>query len=159
MVVTILNQIRVKTGATILVIGHTTKGNPSVAIQPGDYYGSAMIQNFFNELFYLDKTKDGNFFIAHSKTKHKDCFDQIVPVLNRGDHHRLGFGFTFCNLQNLSDIQLPLTLIQPKLSRKKPLPLCIREIQTLLSAGFSQNDIALFCDVSRSAINHIINNT
>jgi len=159
MVITILNQIRVKTGATILVIGHTTKGNPSIAIQPGDYYGSAMIQNFFHELFYLDKTKDGNFFIANAKTKHKENFDQIVPVLFRGDHQRLGFGFTFCNLQNISDIQLPLALIQPKLTRKKPLTLCTREIQTLLSAGFSQADVALLCDVSRSAINHIINNT
>ncbi|MEI6901061.1 MAG: AAA family ATPase, partial [Bacteroidota bacterium] len=105
-VIAMLNRIRINTGASILVIGHTTKGNPRVCIQPTDYYGSAMLQNFFNELSFLDAAKDGNFFLCHSKTKHKECFNQTVPVFSRGDHQRVGVGFTFCNLQNLIDIQL-----------------------------------------------------
>ncbi len=155
MVITILNQIRVKTGATILVIGHTTKGNPSIAIQPGDYYGSAMIQNFFHELFYLDKTRDGNFFIANAKTKHKDNFDQIVPVLSRGDHHRLGFGFTFCNLQPISDIQLPIALEQHKSQRHRNLTEFKDCIDLLLSHGFTQRRVADFIGVNHSSISRL----
>ncbi len=159
MVITILNQIRVKTGCTVLVIGHTTKGNPSIAIQPGDYYGSAMIQNFFHELFYLDKTKDGNFFIAHAKTKHKDNFDQIVPVLSRGDHHRLGFGFTYCYLQNISDIRLPLSLETLKTTRQRDLSKFVKQIHDLYSYGNSIKTISEIFGVSHTAISRYIHTT
>ncbi len=110
MVITILNRIRYNTGCSILVIGHTTKGNPKCAIQPNDYFGSSMIQNFFSELFYLDKTKDDNFFLCNVKSKDKESYETTVPVLSRGDHSRLGVGFSFCYLSSIADIQLPYFL-------------------------------------------------
>ena len=109
-VISMLNRIRIITGASVLVIGHTTKGNPAVCIQPTDYYGSSMLQNFFNELYFLDQTKTGSFFLCHSKTKHAECYNQTVPVFSRGAHPRFGVGFTFDNLQSISDIQLPNAL-------------------------------------------------
>jgi hypothetical protein len=158
-VIAMLNRIRIKTGASILVIGHTTKGNPRVCIQPTDYYGSAMLQNFFNELSFLDMTKDGNFFLCHSKTKHKECYNQTVPVFFRGDHHRVGVGFTFCNLQNINDIQLPMMLAPNKEGRTRNLSRFRDFVQILLERGKSQSDIASFCGVTRAAIHYLLNNT
>jgi RecA-family ATPase len=159
MVIAMLNRIRIITGASILVIGHTTKGNPRVCIQPTDYYGSAMLQNFFNELSFLDMTKDGNFFLCHSKTKHKECFNQTVPVFSRGEHHRVGVGFTFCNLQNLIDIQLPMMLTPNKSGRSGNLTDFRKEIGTLLSGGITHAQIAKVFGVSRSAVSHFLSNT
>ena len=159
LVIAMLNRIRVNTGASILVIGHTTKGNPRVCIQPTDYYGSAMLQNFFNELSFLDVTKDGNFFLCHSKTKHKECYNQTVPVFFRGEHHRVGVGFTFCNLQNLTDIQLPMMLAPIREGRSRNLSEFKREISLLLAGGLTHNRIAQVFGVSRSAISHQIDDT
>ncbi len=64
-----LQQIREKTGAALLVIGHTTKGDPRTAVSSVSYYGSAMLQNFFTEMFYLDTTKDGRFFLSMPKPR------------------------------------------------------------------------------------------
>ena len=156
MVIAMLNRIRIITGASILVIGHTTKGNPRVCIQPTDYYGSAMLQNFFNELSFLDAAKDGNFFLCHSKTKHKECFNQTVPVFSRGEHNRVGVGFTFCNLQNLIDIQLPMMLIANKDGRIRNLSHFRDFINILINAGKSQKEIADFAGVSRQAIGYLL---
>ena len=159
MVIAMLNRIRILTGASILVIGHTTKGNPRVCIQPTDYFGSAMLQNFFNELSFLDMTKDGNFFLCHSKTKHRECYNQTVPVFTRGEHHRVGIGFTFCNLQNINDIQLPMMLVPNKDGRSRNLSEFKQEISLLLAEGLTHDRIAKVFGVSRSAISHQINNT
>ena len=155
MVISILNRIRFNTGASILVIGHTTKGNPKCAIQPNDYFGSSMIQNFFSELFYLDKTKDGNFFLCNAKTKDKDSFEHFVPVLMRGDHHRVGVGFTFCNIQALADIQLPFALEQHKPHRSRNLNEFKDCVDLLLSHGNTQTRVADFAGVTPSSISHL----
>jgi len=154
LIIAMLNKIRKVTGCSILVIGHTTKGNPLVCVQPTDYYGSAMLQNFFSELSYLDATKDGNFFLCHSKTKQKEIYNQTVPVFSRGDH-RLGLGFTFLSLQPLSEIQLPFTL--PVKKRTRNMKDFVRLISILIQAGVSQADIAKLCDVSRTTIYRILN--
>jgi hypothetical protein len=159
MIISMLNRVRLLTGASILVIGHTTKGNPAVCVQPTDYYGSAMIQNFFNELCYLDKTKDGNFFLCHSKTKHSECYDRTVPVLSRGEHHRVGFGFTFCHLSDISDVQLPFALNPDKGPRSRNLSEFKKEISILMGNGISQADIARFCNVNHSSISRILTKT
>jgi RecA-family ATPase len=159
MVIAMLNRIRINTGASILVIGHTTKGNPRICIQPTDYYGSSMLQNFFNELSFLDMTKDSNFFLCHSKTKHKECFNQTVPVFSRGEHNRVGVGFTFCNLQNLIDIQLPMMLTSNKSGRSGNLSDFRKEITLLSAGGTTHAQIAKLLGVSRSAVSHFLNNT
>jgi RecA-family ATPase len=110
MVIKRLQQIREQTGAAVLVIGHTTKGDPRTAVSPVSYYGSAMLQNFFTEMFYLDTTKDGRFFLCHAKTKREERYTTVVPAFTRGEHPVVGLGFTFEALQNLADIQLPFSL-------------------------------------------------
>jgi len=155
-IIAMINRIRKFTGSSIMVIGHTTKGNPRICIQPTDYYGSSMLQNFFNELFFLDMTKDGNFFLCHSKTKHKETYTSIVPVLSRGDHSRFGAGFTFLNLQKLSEIQLPDALLIQNRHRSRNLSKFKREISILLSNGCSQQDIADLCNVTQSAVSRCI---
>ena len=154
MITSMLNKIRKVTNCSILVIGHTTKGNPLVCIQPTDYFGSAMLQNFFSELSYLDATKDGNFFLCHSKTKQKELYNQTVPVFSRGDH-RIGLGFTFLSLQPLSEIQLPFNLSVKKRSRN--MKKFANAITALVNAGFSQNEIAALCDVNKSSISRLLN--
>jgi hypothetical protein len=155
MVIAMLNRIRILTGASILVIGHTTKGNPRVCIQPTDYYGSAMLQNFFNELSFLDMTKDENFFLCHSKTKYRECYNQTVPVFFRGDQSRVGVGFTFCNLQNLADIQLPFALELHKTTRRD-LSKYVKQIHDLYSSGSSIKTISEIFGVSHTAISRYI---
>ena len=154
-----LNRVQERTGASILVIGHTTKGNPKVCIQPPDYYGSAMLQNFFTELSFLDKTKDGNFFLCHSKTKHKECYDTTVPVFSRGDHSRFGLGFTYLYLQQLSDIQMPYAINPAPRHRPRNLTEFRKEIACLLAHGFTQSNIARFLDVTQQSISHLLNST
>jgi hypothetical protein len=157
--VALLNRIRKLNGCSILVIGHTTKGNPKVCIQPTDYYGSAMLQNFFHELSFIDMTKDGNFFLCHSKTKHEECYNQTVPVFTRGKHPRFGLGFSYVSLQSLSDIQLPEMLGSPVKLRPRNLSAFKTDIDILLSNGRSQSEIARFAGVSPSAIHQCINST
>ncbi len=155
MVITILNRIRYNTGCSILVIGHTTKGNPKCAIQPNDYFGSSMIQNFFSELFYLDKTKDDNFFLCNVKSKDKESYETTVPVLSRGDHSRLGVGFSFCYLSSLADIQLPFSLEQPKVPRNRNLSEFKDGVDLLLSHGWSQRRCADFVGVQHTSISRL----
>jgi len=137
-----LNRIRKVTGCSILVIGHTTKGNPQVCIQPTDYYGSSMLQNFFQELSFLDATKNGDFFLCHSKTKRRESYTQTVPVFSRGDHPRLGVGFTFLGLQPLSEIQLPMHLVAPKRQQPENLAKFKKEISLLAKNGLPQSNKA-----------------
>jgi hypothetical protein len=79
-VIEFMKRIRQNTGASFLVIGHTTKGDPRTAITPTSYYGSAALQNFFTEVSFIDATRDGKFFLCHSKTKRK-MFTQIMFLL------------------------------------------------------------------------------
>ena len=153
-VISVLNRIRKILKCSILVIGHTTKGNPNLRVNPSDYYGSAMMQNFFNELSFIDKTKDENFFICHAKTKRAETYDKSVPVFERGDNPKTGLGFNFIGMQNIADIQLPATIDLPykrkhNLSEFKPM------IDCLLNAGYKQFEIAKFCDCSQANISHI----
>ena len=155
MMITMLNRVRNNTGASILVIGHTTKGNPRIAIQPTDYFGSSMLQNFFSELSFLDTTTDGNFFLCHSKTKHAECYTQKVPVFSRGPHPVIGVGFTFEALFPLSEVQLPLTLISASDTKRRNLSRFKPAIAILDKAGVKRSVIADLCNVNRSAITHL----
>lgn len=156
MVITFLNQVRKITGASILVIGHTTKGNPKIAIQPTDYFGSSMVQNFFSEVSFLDRTNDGKFFLCHAKTKREECYTDTVPVFTRGDHPIVGVGFTYESLRTLSGIQLPFTL-EPdrKSTRSRNLAEYRDCVEALLERGKSQRRIAEFAGVSHTAIRNL----
>lgn len=152
MVISSLNRIRKITGASILVIGHTTKGNPKIAIQPTDYFGSSMVQNFFSEISFIDRTKDGKFFLCHAKTKYKECYDQVVPVFTRDHHPVVGVGFAFESMQLVSDIQLPLAFNADKPSRRSNMAKFKKEISILDAAGVNRTTIAEMCNVARSTI-------
>lgn len=156
MVITVLNRIRIKTGASIFVIGHTTKGDPMIRIHSTDYYGSAMVQNFFHELSFLDQTKDGDFFLCHSKTKKSERYNKIVPVFFRGDHRYVGYGFNYVSLQSLADIQLPLALTNPSMHRSRNLKAFKKEITILFANGISQSEIADLCNVNRSSVSRLL---
>ncbi len=156
MVITALNRIREKTGASFLVIGHTTKGQAETAILPTSYYGSSMVQNFFTEIFYLDTTKEGKFFLAHAKTKREECFNKTIPVFTRGPHPRLGVGFTYESLQNITDVQLPTTLNEPRQTRRTNMSKYVNEIMILDKAGINRTTIAAMCDVSRTTIYRLL---
>lgn len=154
-IISTLRRIQMKTGASMLVISHTTKGNPKVAIQPTDYYGSSMIQNFFTELSYLDASKDGRFFLCHQKTKFPENYSQSVPVFTRGEHPVVGVGFNYEAMMPLVDIQLPYALKSGKSSRRYNLSKFKNELDILIQAGIKPATIAKICDVDRSAISRL----
>ncbi len=158
-VITTLNRIREKTGASFLVIGHTTKGDPKTAISPTSYYGSSALQNFFTEIFFLDAARDGRFFLCHAKTKREECYSDIVPVLSRGRHPVCGVGFTFEQLMPLSEVQLPLVLAPQRPSRRIPMTQFRYELSILDRAGVKRNRMAEMCNVNRSAISRVFENT
>lgn len=151
-VIDTFRRIKQKTGASFLIIGHTVKSFQNIAITENSYYGSAHIANFFTEIFYLDKTNNGNFFLKHSKTKQRESWTDTVPVLSRGRHSRDGIGFTFISLQLLASIQLPNS---NKTQKKKPSDFK-NEIQKMYNAGILQTKIADIFGCSRSAINQIL---
>lgn len=150
-----LKRIRQNNKASFLVIGHTTKGDQRTAISPTSYYGSAMLQNFFTELFYLDMTKDEKFFLCHSKTKRAECYNKNVPVLNRSDESKTGYGFTYERLESISDVQLPLT-IQTHGQRKTNLSKYRNELLIIEKTGIKRTVIADICNVDRSTITRIL---
>ena len=151
-VIDTFRRIRQKTGASFLIIGHTVKSLQNIAITENSYYGSAHIANFFTEIFYLDKTNNGLFFLKHAKTKQKEAWTDIVPVLSRGEHHRDGTGFSFVSLQ-------PIDLVQMRhantTEKKKPSEF-MDEIKAMAKAGISQVRIAEIFGCSRSAINQLL---
>lgn len=152
LVISTLNRIRLKTGAALLVIGHTTKGNHKIAIQPSDYYGSSMVQNFFYHISYLDKTKDGKFFLCNTKIKHEESYEDIVPVFTRGSHPTVGVGFTFEQLLPLSEIQLPASITVAHPPKKRNLGQFKKEIAILDNAGIKRSVIASMLNVDRTSI-------
>lgn len=154
-VIEALKRIRQNNKASFLVIGHTTKGDPRTAISPTSYYGSAMLQNFFTELFYLDMTKDEKFFLCHSKTKRAECYNKSVPILNRSDESKTGYGFTFERLESISDVQLPLS-IQNHGGRKTNLSKYRNELSMIERTGIKRTVIADLCNVDRSTITRIL---
>lgn len=156
LMVDMLNRVRKNTGASILVIGHTKKENPKIAIQPTDYFGSSMLQNFFSEVSFLDMTKDGNFFLCHSKTKHSENYTQTVPVFTRGLHSTVGVGFTFQALHPLSEVQLPMSLISSNDTKKRSLVRFKNEIAILDRAGVKRTVIADLCNVNPSSITRVL---
>jgi RecA-family ATPase len=152
-----LNRMRIQTGAAIVIIAHTIKFNPSVAVQINSFYGSSMIGNFFKEMFYLDQTRDGKYFLCHAKTKHREVYNVTVPVFTLGDHPAVGTGFTFEALMNLSDVQMPLTMVPEKsTSRKYSLSDYRRELIMMEQAGIKRNTIAEICNVGKSTITKIL---
>ena len=151
-VIDTFRRIRQKTGASFLIIGHTVKSMLNIAITENSYYGSAHIANFFTEIFFLDKTKDGNFFLKHTKTKQKNAWTDTVPVLSRGKHIRDGLGFTFLALMELDSIQLPSSL---NIKKRKPSDYKT-EILKMYNAGILQTKISEIFRCSRSAINQIL---
>lgn len=154
-VIDMLRRTRQTTGASFLVIGHTVKSLPTIAITENSYYGSAHIGSFFTEIFYLDKTNNGQFFLRHSKTKQKESYTDTVPVLSRGEHSRDGTGFSFVSLQALDLIQLPHNSTATK---KRPSEFK-NEIKAMISVGISKAKIAEIFSCSRSAITQILNDT
>lgn len=147
-----LRRIRQKTGASFLVIGHTIKTLQNSAITENSYYGSAHIANFFTEIFYLDKTITGNFFLKHAKTKQRDAWTDTVPVLRRGDHERDGVGFTFDSLQPIDLVQMPHA---NQTFKRRPSDYK-HEIKLMIETGISQTKIAEIFGCSRSAICQLI---
>lgn len=158
MLISSLNKIRQKTGASILVIGHTTKGNPKVAIQPTDYFGSSMVQNFFYEVSYIDTTPDGKFFFSHTKTKHEESFIKEVPVFTRGLHPVVGIGFNFEAIRPLTEVQLPYVLPQQQPNTKKRfINEFENELQILKQANISITRIAEFSNFKKSSVYRFLN--
>jgi hypothetical protein len=102
-------------------------------------------------------TKDENFFLCHSKTKYRECYNKTVPVFFRGDHHRVGIGFTYCNLQNLDDIQLPFALELHKSQRSRNLAEFKDCIDLLLTHGNTQKRVADFIGVNQSSVSRLFN--
>jgi RecA-family ATPase len=151
-VIEFMKRIRQNIGASFLVIGHTTKTDHRTAITPQSYYGSSSLQNFFPEIFFLDATKDGRFFLCHAKTKREECYIDNVPVFTRGDHPVAGIGFTFQQIQALSDIQLPMALSTRDSPKRRSLSNYKEEISILDNAGVKRSRIAELCGVSKSAI-------
>lgn len=151
-----LNRIRLKTGAAFLIIGHTVKFNPMIAVLPTSFYGSSMLANFFKEMFYLDQTLDGKFFFCHAKSKHKEAFISTVPVFTRGNHLKVGTGFTFESMKKLSEVQLPLTPSSKSSVRKTHLSRYRNEIMIMEQAGIKRNIISEICGVERSTISRIL---
>jgi VirE N-terminal domain/AAA domain len=156
-VIETLKRIRQNLNAGFLVIGHTIKDDPRIAISPTSYYGSAMLQNFFTELFYLDMTKDERFFLCHSKTKHKEAYKKDVPILTRSDNSAVGLGFTYECLQSLSEVQLPLFLKNTNGANKRNLSKYKDDLAKMEKAGMSRVTIAEICNVDRSTISRILN--
>lgn len=154
-VIEFMKRIRQNIGASFLVIGHTTKSDIRTAITPQSYYGSAMLQNFFSEIFFLDATNDGRFYLSHAKTKRLESYIETVPVFTRGAHPLVGTGFTFESLQPLPEVQLPLTIVPAPKSRKINLADFKQEIAILDQAGIRRSRIADIFNVSRSAVSHI----
>lgn len=157
-VVSWLDMIRKRTGASVLAVGHTTKGHPRLAIQPNDFFGSSMLQNFFKELFYIDATNDGRFFLCHSKTKSEECYVDTVPVFTRGKHPVVGVGFNYEAMMPLAEVQLPFALQPDKVRRKINLKHFRNEIAILDREGVSRATIAELLGVSRTSIYNLLDN-
>ena len=147
-----VNRVRLLTGASIVIIGHTVKNNPRVAVLQNSYFGTSMLANFFKEMFYLDRTRDDKYFLCHAKAKHKEAYTTTVPVFTLGDHPLVGTGFTFESLMPLSEVQLPLVMNPSHGSRRANIAKYKKEISILDNAGVNRTTIAAMCDVARSTI-------
>jgi hypothetical protein len=154
-VIEFMKRIRQNTGASFLVIGHTTKGDSRTCINSQSYYGSAAIQNFFPEIFYLDATKMGKFFLCHAKTKREHQYITTVPVFNRCFSDKWGLGFVYEGMQEVSEIQLPIRVFA-RAERKINLSHFKEELSIMNNAGIKQATIAKMCNVSRQNISKIL---
>ena len=155
-VIEFMNRIRQTIGASFLIIGHTTKTDSRIAITPQSYYGSSSLQNFFREIFYLDTTKDENFFLSHAKTKYKEEYVKTVPLLTRGSHPLSGVGFTYQSMMAVSDIRLPYSLTPEIQHRKRDLNAYLNQILILDERGTSCQVIADIFNVDRRSIYRIL---
>lgn len=155
-VISSLRRIKQRTHASFLVIGHTTKGNSSLAIQESDYFGSSMVQNFFSEVFYLDTTLDEKFFLCQVKTKRPECYKKEVPVFTRGEHPKLGVGFNYEYMRSIEEVQLPATLGPVDKPKKRNLKGFLPEIAILDREGVNRSRIAELLDVSRGTLYRLL---
>jgi hypothetical protein len=155
-VIDVLKRIRQKTRASFLVIGHTVKSQAGIAISNNSYFGSSAFERFFTEIFYLDATKHGSFFLCQAKSKQAEQYTDFVPVFTRGDHPIYGLGFSFERICSLSEVQLPLTLLPERSSRKANVGEFQKEIIILEQAGIKRNRIADMFNVARSTITRIL---
>jgi hypothetical protein len=115
-----------------------------------------MLINFFKELFYLDRTRDGNFFFCYVKSKHEESYIDIVPVFALGDHPVVGTDFIYEALKQLADVQLPISTLQPRSGRKKPLSAYWRDLRQMEMSGIGRSTIAEICDVTKGTITKIL---
>lgn len=120
-----------------------------------------MIQNFFTEVSFLDKTKDGKFFLCHSKTKHQELYQDIVPAFRRDEHSSVGLGFTFEKMEKIEKIQLPffgqeLPDQREAHCNRRDLNQYGNEISILADNGVAVTQIAKLVKVSRSAIYQLL---
>lgn len=154
-VIEFMKRIKLKTGASFFVIGHTTKGDPRIAISPTSYYGSAALQNFFTEIFFLDATINGKFFLCHSKTKYKENYTETVPVFSREETEKFGLGFTFESLKPVYEIKLPDSFQGAK-SRKENFSDFKDEVSILEKNGVSRKRIADLCNVNKATVTKLL---
>ena len=155
-VIEFMKRIRLTIGASFLIIGHTTKTDPRIAITPQSYYGSSSLQNFFREMFFLDTSKDGNFFLCQAKTKYKEEYIKTVPLLTRGTHPIAGVGFTYESMRTTSEIQLPHSITSESMHRKRELNEYIKQILILDESGTSCQVIADIFNVDRRSVYRIL---
>ena len=154
-VIEFMKRIRQNTGASFLVIGHCVKSDPRTAISPQSYFGSAHLMNFFTEMFFLDASKDERFYLCHSKTKRAEIYSKTVPVFTRGYHSTVGLGFSFQQLQDLHDIQLPLIISPQRSTKRTDLALFRKEIAILDNSGVKRSRIAEIFNVNPSTITRV----
>lgn len=155
-VIEFMKHIRLTIGASFLVIGHTTKADVRTAITPQSYYGTSSLQNFFREIFYLDSTTNGDFFLCQSKTKYEEQYNKEVPVLTRGSHPIAGVGFTYQTMRTISDIQLPFSFSPEPRQRKRDLNAYSKQILLLAEKNTSCQVIADIFDVDRRSIYRVL---
>jgi Cu/Ag efflux pump CusA len=113
-----------------------------------------MVQNFFAEVSYLDMTNDGRFFLCQSKTKQEECYSESVPVFTRGAHPVVGVGFTFQEMRNIADIQLPFMLqANASKEKRKDIRNYFKEISAMDKAGINRTTIAeIFSQLSNIGV-------
>jgi RecA-family ATPase len=152
-----LKQSRIKTGADWLVVGHTTKTSKAQCIKDTDYHGSAMIQNFFLEIFYLDETNDGRFFLRHAKCKNDDGFIDKVPVLDRKIIDAYGLGFEFVSVEPYSSVKKADILTNENHSDRK-IKDFEKEFKILYENGIGISRMAILANCHRKTISTLVNN-
>jgi len=115
-----------------------------------------MIGIFFKEMFYLDQTRNGKYFLCHARTKHREAYNTTLQVFILGDHPVVGTSFTFEALMNLSDVQLPLITLPEKSMSQYNLTNYRDELLIMEGSGIKRHIIAEICNVHRATVSKIL---